>query len=88
MIIKLFTKKNCPKCPSAKNLVEELKKDGLEDALFEFFDAESVDGMAEAAFYTVMSTPSILICNDDGKEVKGWRGEVPDLKEFEELIKK
>lgn len=82
MIVKLFTKKDCPRCPAAKELigkVEEKKK----EIKMEKYDVETVEGMAEAAFYTVMATPTILVCDENGVEVKGWRGETPDLTEFE-----
>lgn len=71
MVIKLFTKKDCPRCPAAKEVVKGLR--------VENFDVETVEGMAEAAFYTVMSTPAILVCDGAGKEVVGWRGEAPPL---------
>jgi len=37
--------------------------------------------LAEASFYSVMSTPSIILCDGRGKEKRGWRGEVPPAKE-------
>lgn len=77
MVLKLFTKKGCPRCPAAKELVNQLK---LENNLqVEQFDVETVDGMAEAAFYTVLATPTILVCRASGQEITGWRGEVPQL---------
>jgi hypothetical protein len=80
MIIKLFTKKDCPRCPAAKKVIEELQANGLQTtAKIEKYDVGTVDGMAEAAFYTVMATPSILVCDDGGKEIVGWRGEAPSL---------
>jgi len=80
MILKLFTKKDCPKCPAAKRVVGDLKKKEIKDLVIEYFDVDSVDGMAEAAFYGLMSTPSILLISKQGKEVAGWRGESPSLK--------
>ena len=47
----------------------------------------TVDGLAEASFYTVLSTPGLILCDEQGKEVKGWRGETPPIKEIEALIK-
>lgn len=74
MIIKLFTQPGCPKCPAAKKLIKNLK--------VEEYDTSTVDGLAEASFYTVMATPTILICNESGKIIKDFRGEVPAMKEL------
>ncbi len=94
MILKLFTKKNCPKCPAAKKVVKSLltmlHRDGGtggKKPKLEKFDIDTVDGMAEAAFYMVMSTPTILLCNDGGKEIASWRGEVPSLRDLKAKIK-
>jgi glutaredoxin len=81
MIVKIFTKKDCPRCPAAKKLIEEFREKKPEVKV-EDYDVETVDGMAEAAFYTIMATPSILMCDDKGKEIKGWRGEVPGIKDL------
>jgi hypothetical protein len=43
-------------------------------------DVSTVDGLAEASFYSAMTTPTILLCNNKGEIVKEWRGEVPSLK--------
>lgn len=92
MILKLFTKKDCPRCPAAKEVVAKLKAELAKaktptDVNFENFDVESVEGMAESAFYTVMSTPTILLCNDTGKEITGWRGESPTLETLKSNLK-
>jgi len=79
MIIKLFVKKDCPRCPMAKKVVGELEKEKIKEVVVERFDAEEVEGMAEAAYYTVMATPTIVVTDNDGKEVKSWRGETPTL---------
>ncbi len=82
MKIKLFTKANCPKCPLAKALCDSLK----DQCQIEYFDVEERDGLAEASFYTVMSTPSIIIVNDE-HEVMGFRGEVPKKEEILAVLK-
>ncbi len=68
--IKLFWKENCAKCPAAKALVADSPK-------AELFNTDEVDGLTEAAFYGVMSTPSIIITDESGRELEAWRGEVP-----------
>jgi len=82
MKIKLFTKTNCPKCPLAKALCDSLTG----QCPIEYFNVDDRDGLAEASFYTVMSTPSIIIVKDE-HEVKGFRGEVPKKEEILAVLK-
>jgi thioredoxin-related protein len=78
MILKVFTQPNCPKCPAAKALASKLLVNSCQLKVEEY-DVSTVDGLAEASFYTVMATPSLLLCDDQGKEIHGWRGEVPTM---------
>ena len=81
MTIKLFVKDDCPRCPAAKKACEGI-------AGVEVFNVDEIDGLAEAHFYGVLSTPSVLVIGDDGREVAGWRGEAPEkarLRMYEEL---
>jgi len=71
----------------AKRLVRQLRQDTSEVARrdssdggglkIELFDISTVDGLAEAAFYSVMATPSLILVDEKGKVVAEWRGEVP-----------
>ena len=79
MTVKLFWKEDCPKCPAAKESVLEL--DGVE-----YYSLDDPDGLAEAAFYSVMSTPSLVISGDDGTEVVSFRGEVPSVSELDRWL--
>ncbi len=74
--IKIFTKKDCPLCPGAKELGNKLEEQGKK---VEYFDIETDVGLAEASFYTVLSTPSIIFTNQNGDEINSWRGEVPSI---------
>ncbi len=75
MTIKLFVKDGCPRCPAAKRACEGL-------AGVEVYDVGQVDGLAEASFYGVLATPSVLVLDDDGREVAAWRGEAPNRAEL------
>ncbi len=70
MTIKLFVKDDCPRCPAAKVACE-----GID---VEVFDVGDVEGLAEASFYGVLATPSVLVLDGDGHEIVSWRGAVPD----------
>ena len=82
--IKIFTKNECPKCPAAKEIGTILQQKGLPVA---YYDLETPDGLAEAAFYSVLSTPTIIIEDEHEKILAGWRGSVPTLQEIQGLIR-
>ncbi len=74
--IKIFTKAKCPKCPAVKEMGTELKREGLPVLNY---DLDTIDGLAEASFYSILSTPSIIIEDEEEREVFSWRGVVPTL---------
>lgn len=84
MKLKIFTQPNCPKCPSAKKLGQKMAKEGKLGV--EWFDVTEVEGLAEASFYSVWSTPGLIVVDDEGKEVAGWRGEVPQETELKKHV--
>jgi glutaredoxin len=81
--IKIFTKAKCPKCPAAKEMGKELKKQGVPVLNF---DLDTIDGLAEASFYSILSTPSIIIEDEEEREVISWRGVVPTLQEVKQYL--
>lgn len=78
-MIKIFTKKDCPLCPGAKELGQKLHEKGKK---VEYFDIDTAAGLAEASFYTVMSTPAIILTSQNGDEISSWRGKVPGLNDI------
>jgi len=81
--IKIFTKAKCPKCPAVKKIGKELKKEGLSVLNY---DLDTIDGLAEASFYSIRSTPSIVIEDEKEREVISWRGVVPSLQEVKQHL--
>jgi hypothetical protein len=71
MRVKLFVKDDCPRCPEAKRACAGI--DGVE-----VYDVSDVDGLAEAAFHSVLSTPTVLVVDAQGSEIASWRGQAPD----------
>ena len=82
-IIKIFTKAHCPKCPAVREMEVELKKEGVPVLNY---DLDTIDGLAEASFYSILSTPSIVIEDEEEREVISWRGEVPTLQELKQHL--
>ena len=81
--IKIFTKSECPKCPAAKEIGGVLQQEGLPVT---YYDLETPDGLAEAAFYSVLSTPTILVEDGDDTVLMGWRGSVPPVQEIKRVM--
>ncbi len=81
--ILVFSKNDCPQCPAAKVLGERLQKKGQ---VVNQFDVDTADGLAEASFYGVMSTPTIIIIDGDEEQLAVWRGSVPAEDELLEFL--
>jgi len=81
LVIKVFTLKNCPKCPQAKRISQEIaEKFGIE---YLEVDLETPEGQIEGLMHQVMSTPSIAI----GEDVIS-RGKIISERELENEVKK
>lgn len=80
MKIKIFWQKNCPYCPAAKNVGRQLEK----EITVQYFDIDTIDGLAEASYYNITTTPSTVIVDNEDNEIKIWRGNTPDLEKIRE----
>ena len=78
MILKVFWKDACPRCPAAKEVAKQLEEGGLK---VEYHNVDDLNGLTEATLYGVMATPSLVLVDDENKEVASWRGEVPPQEE-------
>jgi DNA replication protein DnaC len=83
MKIKVFGKQNCAKCETTKNKINHYlkKNNGADKAALEFYDLDTVDGMAEGAYNDVLKIPTTIIEKDNLALAK-WEGEVPKTEEF------
>jgi glutaredoxin len=72
--VKIFTKQQCPRCPQAKQLGSELEQQGHS---VQYFDVETADGLAEATFFSVQATPTIIVEDDQENILAEYRGQVP-----------
>jgi len=78
VLVKIFTRVNCPKCPAAKALAKELN--------VKTYNLDDADGLAEGTLYEVMSTPAVIV-TDNNKEVMSWRGKTPLKDEVKKYLK-
>ena len=81
--IKIFLREACPKCPAMKEMAKRLKEQGMRVSQY---DTDTAGGLAEASFYSVSSTPSLILEDEEAGEVKGWRGSVPTLEEVKPFL--
>ena len=81
MNLKIFTQDNCPNCPPAKEMGKQLEGEGF---AVSYHDIRSLEGLSEATFHDVMATPSMVIVDDNDRELHSWRGDVPSLDEVKE----
>lgn len=77
--LKVFVKRDCQKCPAAKEVASRFPHT-------EIYDIEQADGLAEAAFYSVLCTPSIVVVDENGAELYAWRCTVPSPREIAEWV--
>lgn len=80
MILRLFVQPNCPKCPTAKEIVNVLKN-RRDDITVEILDLSEINNLTFALMMQIASTPSFAI--DD---TPIFIGNIPSLDELEKKI--
>ena len=81
--VKVFWKTACPQCGSAKIVGSQLKEDGMDVS---DYNLDTIDGLAEASFYGVMSTPTILVEDEKENTIALFSGQVPSFFEVKRTI--
>ena len=61
----LFGKKMCSACQELK---EKFNKENIE---YEYYDLDTVDGLAIAAMYDVVILPKVIILDDNNNIIEG-----------------
>jgi glutaredoxin len=93
MKITVFGKSQCAICQTTKNkLAHIIQKWNYNNVVrLDFVDMETVDGMAEGAYYDVIKVPTTVI-EKDGATITKWEGEIPNSEEvknhFESVLEK
>jgi hypothetical protein len=70
MLLKVFVKEDCPNCPAAKEVANQFPFSRL-------YDLDEAEGLAEAAFHSVLCTPSMVLVDDQEMVIQSWRCHVP-----------
>jgi glutaredoxin len=84
MEVKVFGKPGCEFCKTTVKKFETFMgrwKIDPQQVKLTFFDMETVDGLAEGAFYSVTKIPSTVIEREDNV-LAFWHGKVPLSEEF------
>lgn len=79
MKLKVFVKDKCPNCPAAKEMAKRF-------SISEIFNLDEPLGLAEAAFHSVLCTPSLILVDDSENVIEAWRCGLPKYSEITELI--
>ncbi len=88
MDVKVFGKPGCEFCKTTMKKFEtffDRWKIGKQKASLNFFDMETIDGLAEGAFYSVSKIPATVI-EKDGTVLARWDGAVPLSEEFKKYF--
>ena len=81
--VKIFYKDDCPMCPLAKRLRDNLQENNID---VHYYNVETTDGLAEATFYHVMALPTIVVEDEMENGLREWRGEVPKVDEVMHVV--
>jgi hypothetical protein len=68
---KVFGKQSCEVCHKVHEKIEYFRSHWLNDATIDYYDMETVDGLAEGAFNDVADIPTVVL-ERDGKELGRW----------------
>ena len=81
--IHYFKSKNCPNCKATQGVVTGLRERGYK---VNIHDIDGVDGLAQASFFSVQATPTLLIVDEFERETAGFRS-MFEIKEVLAAIK-
>lgn len=80
--VKIFVKNDCPRCPAAKKLYDELvARLDSSGVTVEKWNVDETEGLAEAAMHMVLATPTIIVFDGEENKVADWRTVVPSFTE-------
>ena len=83
--IKLFWKEGCIKYPEAKSSFNTLKKEGYNA---DDINMSTADGLAAGKYYNIFATPTLMVLDEDKKEILSWKGNIPSINEIKDELNK
>jgi glutaredoxin len=85
MKIIIFGKPGCSACQKVKEKMEYFAEKETPIAI-DYFDVETVDGLAESAYRGIPEIPTVILVDED-KDIKRWVQSAPTFSELKELLK-
>ncbi|MEO0137410.1 MAG: hypothetical protein ABIL39_09675 [candidate division WOR-3 bacterium] len=79
--IYIFGRRECPVCKDTFEKFNYFKEKKGFTASIQYFDMDTVEGMAEGAYYEVADIPTVIII-EDGQEIVRWSKRPPVSEEF------
>lgn len=84
MKLLIFGKSTCEVCHKVKNKLEYFAKNEFSIPI-EYFDVDTVEGMAQSAFWGISEIPTVILLQDK-IEVKRWEQSAPLFSELKTLL--
>ena len=84
MKLLLFGRETCEVCKSIKEKLQYFS-DKHTPIPIEYFDVDSVDGLAESAYLSVPDIPTVILMKEKA-EIKRWVKSAPIFTELNELL--
>ena len=78
MVVKIFWEENCTKCPHARRLGQQLQSMGHKVV---FLNVKDQNGIDQAIYHDVLSTPSVVIADTTNREIASWKSSTPRVDE-------
>jgi hypothetical protein len=82
---KVFGRQSCEVCHKVNEKMEYFRSHWLNEAKIDYFDIETMDGMAEGAFNDVADIPTVVL-EKDGKEQNRWTKTAPTFEELKTIL--
>jgi thiol-disulfide isomerase/thioredoxin len=84
MKLLIFGRQTCPACQSIKEKLEYFSEKHTPIPI-EYYDVETVDGLAESAYRSIPDIPTVILMKDE-KEIKRWVQTAPIFSELKDLL--
>ena len=80
--IKYFESTDCPKCKTAREVIQNLIEEGYD---VEIYDIGEVNGLTEASVHGILSTPALIVVDEEETKA-GVYGKI-GIREIREMLK-
>lgn len=79
MILKIYIQEGKSESERALEIADELEEERF---TVERLDFDQPEAHLTANIYDILETPSFVVTQDDGREIKSWKGEIPPISDI------